>query len=87
VKEIIEEDNQEKQNVHRLIISSSELREREYLTTKSSGITLERVRRVHPHPLKSDHGCAAPVLKWPQTSEETEYLLFLTKSNVTLVLV
>merc|ERR1719394_1505408 len=29
VKEIIEEDNQEKQNVHRLIISSSELRERE----------------------------------------------------------
>jgi len=35
VKEIIEEDNQEKQNVHRLIISSSELREREYLTTKS----------------------------------------------------
>ena len=35
MKEIIEEDNQEKQNVHRLIISSSELREREYLTTKS----------------------------------------------------
>ena len=28
-----------------------------------TGITLERVRRVHPHPQFSDHGCAAPVLK------------------------
>ena len=49
------------------------------------GITLERVRRVHPHPLKSGHGCAAPVLKWPQTSEKIEYFLLLTKINVLMV--
>ena len=27
-----------------------------------TGITLERVRWVRPHPLKSDYGCAAPIL-------------------------
>ena len=28
-----------------------------------AGASLERVRRVHPHPLKLGNGCAAPVLK------------------------
>ena len=28
-----------------------------------TGASLERVRRVHPHPLKFDNGCAAPVLR------------------------
>ena len=31
--------------------------------TGMSGASLERVRRVHPHPLKFDNGCAAPVLR------------------------
>ena len=32
------------------------------------GTTLERVRRVHPHPLKFGNGCAAPILRTPRLS-------------------
>ena len=34
-----------------------------YTTIYQAGPPLERVRRVHPHPLKLGNGCAAPVLR------------------------
>ena len=53
----------------------------------NAGAPLERVHRVHVHPLKFDNGCSAPVLKVGSQNEKPNYSDLLSEIATVLKLI